>query len=223
VSASRPFVPCSVRRTHHHAVVEPVVPVVVAYECGAPARDGGLRAAREKGRRVPQRQDRAGMLVVHHLRQPPPRRYQLGHVLGEPLARLPAWGPGVAALAEPPLAQRRVRQFDLLGVLVAGLVLGPGGQRQFDGPRGGLLRSPRRPRRGRPSRCRRVPSAKSASRDQSMRSPSRLQSMPLPLPPSLVATAPFYLTPRPAEWRGPSGCRSFIRLEGEESCKHLSI
>ena len=33
--------------------------------------------------------------------------------------------------------------------------------------------------------------------DQSMRSPSRLQSMPLP--PSLVATAPFYLTPRPAE------------------------
>ena len=32
-----------------------------------------------------------------------------------------------------------------------------------------------------------------------MRSPSRLQSMPLPLPPSLLATAPFYLTTRPAE------------------------
>jgi hypothetical protein len=32
-----------------------------------------------------------------------------------------------------------------------------------------------------------------------VRSPSRLQSMRLPLPPSLVATAPFYLTARPAE------------------------
>jgi hypothetical protein len=30
--------------------------------------------------------------------------------------------------------------------------------------------------------------------DQSVRSPSRLQSMRLPLPPSLVATAPFYLS-----------------------------
>jgi cytochrome P450 len=35
--------------------------------------------------------------------------------------------------------------------------------------------------------------------DQSVRSPSRLQSMRLPLPLSLVVTAPFYLTPRPAE------------------------
>ena len=116
-------------------------------------------------------------------------------VLGEPLARLPAWGPRVAALAEPPLAQRRVRQFDLLGVLVAGLVLGPRGQRQFDGPRGGLLRPPRRPRREAAQSMPESSFSQERQSDQSMRSPSRLQSMLLPLPPSLVPTAPFYLTP----------------------------
>ena len=40
--------PAPVCRTHHHAVIEPVVPVVVAYQRGTPARDGGLRAARGK-------------------------------------------------------------------------------------------------------------------------------------------------------------------------------
>ena len=111
------------------------------------------------------------MLVVHHLRQPPPRRYELGHV--PRAARRLLLASGVAASAEPP-SRSTGYALDLLRALVAGPSRPRSASVSPMGPRP-ARRLPERPGARVAESMQIVPPAEQRQSDESVGSPSRLQ------------------------------------------------